>query len=251
MPSKRIGFVVAVLAALVAHSQDERWRQRNDRGNRYEGARSELVAAAPVVDLIGFHGYRTDFRPADDVTLTVSFYVPRAGSAVHLTAQEIVPEELYWMEAKPTRWLQGWNRFGPWPVKDVLRRKVIGSDNLAVLVRLDGARSGGGEIAPAVIQKVSEAVEITEYRLHLKSGKALESVAYNLESVPDGVVRRRGTLGGKPGGVPFTVILPVGRVSARSMRLELSCKIKGQSGPPAHVIYIFQHEPRAATAGAA
>ena len=133
--------VVCAMLVLAAAAQDAQWLARNDRGNRYEGSTAQNVSAVELVELIGFHASLHQFDPRDNVKLYVTFYGAADPAKVLITARELVRREYYWMQAKPETIMRsgGWNDFGAWRVADVLRALGIGSDQLVVLVRLDGA----------------------------------------------------------------------------------------------------------------
>lgn len=188
---------IAVLALLFAVAAfqgvvDNAWRtKKNDKGNRYEGSVAQQVAATSVVEMIGFHAFRQDFRPNQDVTLRVDFYTPEAAPKARVTARELHRKSFYWMEAKQQSWKGGWNRFAPWPVRDVLRNMEIGSDELLVLVRLDGFSTGGGAVAPAFVSTSDASVAVREYHAYFLPGKNLDVVSYELRSVE---IRQRAEL---------------------------------------------------------
>lgn len=216
----------------------------NDFNNRVEGTRRIPVAAAPVIELIGLHAFCAPFRSSDNVNLNVAFYVSNDPSRIRLTAREYVRNEFYWMEAKPAAWRTGWNVFGPWPVKDSLRRHRIGSENLVILVRLDGFRTGSGVVTPVFVRQSYDAAVTTEYRAYFMAGKRLRAVRYTLLRA-DRTVVKEGTLGGKPALIPFTIVLPVAGLGAGPLRLALSCDVVGEVPSRADFEFDFHHQPAA------
>lgn len=185
------------------------------------------------------HAYRQPFSPNDALTLNVAFFIQGDASRARLTAREIEREEFYWMEPNPQAWRPGWNRFGPWPVRDVLRGLNIGSDNLAVLARLDGFPTGGGRVAPVFVGTLNTAVAVSEYQAFFIAAKKLESVSWQLKKA-DGSVLQKGSLGRKLPQTPFTIKLPIGSLPAGALRLELTCALEsGES----HLDYEFFHQP--------
>lgn len=221
---------------LAALAPDSRWLARNDRGNRYEGKTAQNVSAVDLIDLIGFHAYLRRFDPDDDVALHVTFYGDADAAKVRVTAREVVRTEFYWMQIKPyaLRRAGGWNDFGVWRVGDVLRPLRIGSDQLAVLARLDGAR----KIAPVIVRASGEWPRVARYEMHFVTGKRLDGGKYLLMRNGDAIAS--GTISWKPAHAPFTILLPVGNVPAGSMRLELHCTLAGRAFAD---VYEFDHQP--------
>jgi hypothetical protein len=215
----------------------------HDFVNRLEGTRRFPVAAAPVIELIGFQAFRAPFRPDDDVDLNVAFFVPTNSSHVRLTAREYVRNEFYWMEAKPRPWTRGWNVFAPWPVRDALRRHRIGDSNLVVLARLDGYRTGGGSVTPVFVRTSTDGVAATEYRAFFVTGKRLSAVRYTLTSLAPSAIVRQGRFGAKPGLTPFTIVIPVQGLAAGPMRLTVTCDVADEVPPTSEFAFDFYHQP--------
>ncbi|HYR29307.1 MAG TPA: hypothetical protein VEU30_12630 [Thermoanaerobaculia bacterium] len=240
MRMTRVSIVLLAIAITPPFlGQDEEWRVRNNRGNRYEGSRSVLMAAAPVAELVGLHAYRQPFAPDDAVILDVAFFIDSDASRARLTAREIQREQFYWMEPKRQAWRPGWNRFGPWPVRDVLRRLKIGSGNLAVLARLDGFSVGEGRFAPVFVGTLSASVSVREYDAFFIAARTIERVRWQLKS-GGGSILTEGSMGRKLTGAPFTIKLPVDSLPAGLLRLELTCKLESSDS---HLTYEFFHQP--------
>jgi len=246
MASRASIAVLCLMFVLAFNGVDDAWRRANDRGNRYEGTAIEKVAASPVAELIGFHAYRQDFDPTSDIRLQVRFYANAAKPTARITAREYDRKEFYWMEAKPQPWKRGWNTFGPWPVRGVLSSLGIGSGNLVVLIRLDRFITGGGMVAPAFITAAGVPIATREYHAYFLPGKGLDKVDYELRRGNSVVVR--GSLEHLPSQVPFTIPLSVRGVTAGPMQLELKCRVAGESGPAASLVYTFVHQPESPAA---
>ena len=116
-----LAWSLSLLAHLPVLAQEggwlERWRSRNDRGNRYEG-RIEIPVSGSALELLSIVGQMEPFR--DSVELSVRFFVPTdeqiacglaspATKGVQVEARELREDKLYYMESKPgkTNWKPG------------------------------------------------------------------------------------------------------------------------------------------------
>jgi hypothetical protein len=236
--------VSSLLFAVPVNGADGAWCRENNKTNRCEGALTQQVAASSVVEMIGFHAYRQDFRSANDVTLRVRFYAPDAAPKARVTARDFDRKSFYWMETAPRAWQKGWNRFAPWPVRDVLRSMKLNSDSLLVFVRLDGLSFGSGMVAPAFITTSDAPAGVREYHVYLLPGKDLKSVTYELRSVRSGKVESHGSLDRQATQTPFLIRIPAANLEAGLMRLDLKCGVARQPGPAAHFSWTFEHRPQ-------
>ena len=114
--------------------RDQKWLDKNDRGNRFEGTYSEPNGAPPV-EIISFYGSFESYEFNQNQTLNVSFYSPEP-SDFFLKAEELTINAFYWMQNKQTEAKKGWNSFSGWKVDNWLGRHKINRANLGVVISL-------------------------------------------------------------------------------------------------------------------
>jgi hypothetical protein len=229
--------VLSLLLIAASPADDERWRARNDRGNRYEGITAQPVSAAPLLDLIGLHAVKEEFTVREDAELYVTYYGGSHHKTARITAREIKRSAFYWMEAKPSaiRRKKQWNEFGPWPIREVLRPNRISSGNLAVLVSLDG----NSTIAPAFIRKDRGPMRIEAYEAHFVVGKSLQDVKYRL--IRGNTVLSSGHRSEVPRETPLSIVLPLsGDVPPGPLRVEVVYVVEKRAGSTS---FYFEHPP--------
>jgi hypothetical protein len=244
MPVRKAIYFLILAAVAVSRAQvaPEKWRQQNDRGNRFEGLIS-VPAGAPDLELLSFVG---NFEPFEgSATLRVLFYLP-AEMPVVVECRELREQKQYWMESKPQSWRTGaWNEFGPWSTTDVIAREGIPSDNLGVVVR-PGGQLWPGRIVPALVYHQHRPKSVNRYSLYIRPNTTLRTVQYSAER-PSGnkaTELARGTLGGeKIAGEPFLVELDFTGVRSGPVRLIINGTFKNRTGGPVRE-FVFFHQAR-------
>lgn len=223
--------------------ENEVWRLRNDRGNRFEGRRAVTVKR-PDLELVSFVGFSEDYY-AQDVELKVKFFLSEA-APVTLVAREIKEETQYWMEAKP--WASrgaSWNEWGPWRTGAVLRRENIPSSNLGVLVKLEDVADqsladhsladqsledqnlADQSLAPAFVYYSKPPHSVKTYSVHIRPNAPLLGASYSLHR-REGVEILRGEAEVGDFESPFEIRLDVRDVEDGFLKLEIQTRIKGR-----------------------
>jgi hypothetical protein len=209
----RAGATVGVLSvglSALSSSQGatKEWKDRNTWSNRYEGVQVIRQMGADHVELIGLHAYKEPFTPDSDAVLSVRFDAPAPNNPT-IYAREISGPVHYWMETKSRAWDAGaTNTFAPWPTADVLRQARIGSDNLAVTVRLSG--SSPEVLAPAVIFHRTRPATLTQLEAVFIPGDIIQRGRVTVRrDCPAGAIAFQNVLGRQLGGLPFVALIPV------------------------------------------
>jgi hypothetical protein len=106
--------------------------QKQEFGNRFEGA--FLNNGNDEFKVIGVLRAPVEFAPSE--LIWVKFFLPPGkvpGSGVQIESQELIDLHAYFMQSKSfPLTADTWNRFGPWPAKDVLVPQQIESTNISV-----------------------------------------------------------------------------------------------------------------------
>src|SRR5215813_2166842 len=101
--SRAISISMAILVIAlppIIWGQNAKWKQQNDRGNRYEGLIG-IKTGSPGIEAISFTGF---WEPFDkNIVLRIRFYLPTKAT-ISITSQELEDLRQYWMEAKPISW---------------------------------------------------------------------------------------------------------------------------------------------------
>ena len=221
---------------------DEKWKERNDKGNRYEGKISMKVRR-PLIELISFYSFKEEYT--QDSILKVRFYL-HDNFHVYLVAQELERREYYWMEAKPQKWRIGWNEFGPWPVAQVLGRYEIPAGNLGILIRLfekePYLEGGSGYISPAILYHSSLPSEARDYTAYFMPGKSFSGGSYEIyKGLNGGELLVKGLVGRQSARVAFPVKFCLPRNWQGLVRFKIIVNIINE-GTSSHEYY-FYHIP--------
>jgi hypothetical protein len=242
-----LGLAGALSAALAAQVPDAAWynTKSNQKANRFEGFYPRKVSAAAAVELISLFRSKESYVAGKRTQLRVRFFSTDP-ARVTVRARELRPRLFYFMEAKPPAggWKSGWNEFGPWPVDEVLGTRVA-SDNLGVLVRVDGRDEGGGEVAPAILYHTAKPGAGTAYQAAFMPGVALAGGKYEVRlACGPGPVTITEPVGRQTGGVYFPVrfALPGDFKGDAELRIEVTSRTD-PDGTPAIRRYCFSHEP--------
>ncbi|MCX6627147.1 MAG: hypothetical protein NTW28_05915 [Candidatus Solibacter sp.] len=238
----RCSLILACLAVSSAQVASEKWRQQNDRGNRFEGL-IEVPASLPDLELLSFVAHWEPFERG--ATLRVLFYLP-VEMPVVVESRELREQRQYWMESKPRSWRRGaWNEFGPWPTTEVIAREGIASDNLGVVVRPRG-EAWASTILPALVYHQHRPESVNRYSLYIRPNTTLRTVQYSADRVSDAktVDLAKGMLvSEKIAGEPFLIDLDFTGVKSGPVRLIISGTFKNRTGGPVRK-YEFYHRAR-------
>ena len=207
-------------ACLPQAANNQEWRGKNDRGNRYEGyitapvsSRFELVSFTALVEPYGASS-----------NLTVRFYLPEALPAT-VVAREKQPRKFYWMESKAAAfsWKPlAWNEFTPWPTSAVLRDAVPPS-NLGVVVYLGHTDCSSCRVAPAWVSESPALTSPSLYTVYVRPNASMEQVEWHLYALGSGAETEiaSATLESKRGGVSFPIDLDATRIPKGPIRLYI------------------------------
>ncbi len=236
-------FMIHIVLCVSALGQNDAWRRRNDRGNRYEGLIS-VITGNPDLEVLSFTGSRQNFDPGQNVNLKVKFYLP-AEAPISITAQETEDQKQYWMEAKPRAWRAGaWNEFSPWPTGDVILKEEIPSDKLGVLVRMEGG-AGTTQLIPALVYHSNAPTSVSTYTLVLRTNRNLNHVYLTLYGNAKGGQPNpeRLTLARQTANVAFNVEIPAWKFNEGPMRLVVERELRNSTEKLPQREFTFYHKP--------
>ncbi|MBR0804347.1 hypothetical protein JQ636_12430 [Bradyrhizobium japonicum] len=234
---RRRGIVAVLLAIFVAVTSatqciSANWTSKQDLGNRYEGIIQHPVAAAEL-ELMSFAGQFEPFTAADARKLSVYFFVPGSASAI-VNARELNLRKFYWMESKPHTWkVDTWNVFEPWDTDSVLKANTIGSDNLGIVVWLDGI--DGTTVAPAFIVHSAQPQKVDKYVLHFRPRGNLTEIKYRVapDSVAAGDVIQSSETGNWTATEPLRLTINANTLPAGWVTLMVRTRFLNEPlGPP-------------------
>lgn len=241
MAHTKVWFTLA-LAILVLGNAESRAEDfgYEIRANRMEGLRG-LKTSGAGLSLLSFVADHTQIPLEAKAVLTVHFYVPQNGS-VYLTALELLRHDLshYQMQPLQTEWSAGWQKFGPWPVRDVLFPLGIQPTQLGLVARLDDDRSGSGEIVPVHLSDNDSYQPSGRYLIHVLPQNSLAQATYDLISVNTGENVDSGTLQNIGARSPFSISLDLSQQPEGEYRLLIRTKELGRTTGPSRQ-YFFHH----------
>ncbi|MEL6192904.1 MAG: hypothetical protein AAFR66_12680 [Bacteroidota bacterium] len=221
------GFCTSVFAQ---KKQDDAWKQKNKRENRFEGTYTRQVGN-PSIELLSFVSGLEPYEFRKGQKLTARFYAP-SDTSYFLKSEELRIFKFYWMESNEelSQAEEGWNEFGPWPVDDWLRRLSLTADKLGVLVRLGNWKSR--LVLPVEVSHSDNPKEIPFYIAQFRLGRSISGGNFRLykgrEKTTSNVVKT-GKVSKKPGGSSFPVVMPKVWFQAKPgwYTLEVALKEKG------------------------
>lgn len=249
---ERWGAAVRALAALLlllpaaapgyGQPTDDRWRQRNDRGNRHEGLIDKPVGGADLLPL-SFVGWQEAF--ASEVDWRVCYFLPEA-RPLRVFARELTDRHHYWMESKRVEGTGGsWQEWGPWPTGEVILKERIPAINLGILVQPERRRSEELVLVPAFVYHSAPPDAADHYLLVLAPGRRLRRVSFELRRLDDPraePVFARTLPGAKEPGLPISMRLPVRDLEAGWMKVLVSGDVPNRRDPVALELRFF-HQP--------
>lgn len=225
---------------------DDRWRQRNDRGNRHEGLIDKPVGGPDLLPL-SFVGWRETFT--SDVDWWVRYFLPES-SQLRVFGRELTDRHHYWMESKEVRGEGGcWDEWGPWPTGDVILKEKIPAVNLGILVQPEGDQGGELVLIPAFVYHSSLPESVSHYIFVLAPGRKLRQVSWELLRLDDPLAAplRAGTLPGtREPGLPIAMRLPIQDLEAGWMKVLVSGVMPNRRDPVA-LSFRFFHQPEGLT----
>jgi hypothetical protein len=154
---------------------DEIWQRNNDRGNRFEGTRTQKVNS--TLQLVGLHGSFEPYTFSEAQVLQVAFYADTA-TTIAVSAEELKRQAYYWMESKPFEVEAGANTFGPWEVDAVLAEEKIPPENLAILVQQPEADKKS--FLPAFVYHSHAPDSALLYKAYFLAGKTIYNYRYRI-----------------------------------------------------------------------
>lgn len=219
---------------ITSGTQDDAWKRRNDKGNRYEGLVS-IPTGNPDLEVLSFTGFFEPFNR--NVNLRVRFFLP-GRSNLSIIAHEIEDQKQYLMVAKPQGWTPGgWNEFSPWP-SDVVVREGISSDNVGVLITIDQTN----QLAPAFVYYSRAPHNVNSYTMYLRSNKNLSRVLLTLHGSDSSSRPRTWPLGAQAADVPFRVNLDTRGFPEGKLTLVIDRDLRGNPQKPPTREYSFYHK---------
>lgn len=241
----RINYFLITLILIVtvfqyqAVSQDP--HEYKIRGTRMEG-RDRKPVSAPGLELLSFVGYKEKIDLAKEVNLKIRFYLLK-DTSVYITAKELNIREFYKMKPLQIQWSKGWQEFGPWPTKEVLKPLQLSLNKLGIIGRVrSNDRIGSGEIAPLIIYGNQLPEYIRQYTLHFIPNQDLKKVEYKLYMLGEEKPIKRERIMEQFGGVPFSITIDLTNQDKGLYKLVLDCKYKNRIGGPQRT-YTFYHNP--------
>lgn len=247
---RRTGAVVLSICALATstagQSVSEAWKTGNDRVDRWEGSNLSTPVAARPLEMVSFTEElpkTASFTVGDEVSL--SFYLDDPSRHVTVYAREIEVFVNYWMQLKPRRWQQGWNRWGPWPTKEVALPLGITTGNLGLLVRLDDHYPHDGRIAAVL---VGDGEATGHYRARFVAGATFAGGTYAVRrGCAGGTPVTSGKIGRQGNGRAFSVDFDLGDNAGDEYELAVTMTraallpVPGQSSSTFEHRYCFAH----------
>jgi hypothetical protein len=213
-----------------------------ERENRREGRECIAPMSAPDLQLVSCIAYREKTERNSDVDLKIRFYLEK-DTTVFITAKELNSRYFYKMSPIRTRWLSGWNEFGPWPTGDVLRPLGLLLNDIGLTGRIcTKYQIGSGRIAPLIIYHSGLPEKISRYQFYFISIQDLEEVTYKIyENDRDSPFYTDKISMELYGGVPFPITVDLSDNNEGLIRMVLDCKYKNRVGGPQRT-YTFYHK---------
>lgn len=168
-------FLAFIIPLFSAAQTDEIWQRNNDRGNRFEGTRTQKVNS--TLTLVGLHGNFEPYTFEEGQQLKVRFFSDKS-TTIAVRAEELKRDAYYLMEAKPFEVEAGFSEFGPWEVDEVLSKEKIPADNLSISVRQP--ESEKRHFLPAFIYHTAMPDSSNSYTAYFQAGKTIYNYKYQL-----------------------------------------------------------------------
>lgn len=209
---KTIYYTIAFIGLMVwflgnSHAQKGRssaWKEKNDRGSRYEGSYNRLVGN-PSIELVSLMRHLEPYSFGQGQTLTARFYSPQA-QKYNLKAEELKTTRFYWLEDKQEQAEVGWNHFSDWPVDFLLKRLAIYPNNLGVLVRLGDP--GSRTFSPVSLTVGEQIEKLNRYTAQFRLGRSSSGGQYRIyvgQHVSENSLLDQARISVKSTGKPFPI----------------------------------------------
>jgi hypothetical protein len=218
------------------------WLERYDQGDRFEGSYTQDVSGG-AVELVSLTGHMSRYAFRQGEQLQVHFYNP-GESRYLLKLEELRTTNFYWGEWKATQPTRGWNRCGPWPVDEGLRRFSVSPANLAVLLRF-GAEDEA-RYAPAYVGLDGQRPALHYYLLRFRLGRSILKGSYRVYrgERPSGTVLISQDLAPQSGGTLLDLRLMKSKLPPQPGWLTVKLNLEAQGNRDAITYTLsFYHQP--------
>lgn len=227
-----------VLAASVVSAQTDPALQYQDRGDRFEGVKPDLIASGSIALLAA----QVDVPKSSTwpESMRLRFYLPKASKA-HVVVRELMPiKERYWLDKiRPTARSAAFHEIS-WPTATVLKKLTrLTLENLGAVVRLGTAEAKRTErVAPAILgDEVSGRVPGYCFTFRTDAPAQLE-ITIRRDADKKVVFRRQKSR--EMAGLPFTVCFKAKEQPDGWYRLILDGFFEGD-GKPLRQEVVFYH----------
>ncbi|MER9316354.1 hypothetical protein NKI31_12715 [Mesorhizobium sp. M0659] len=194
------------------------------------------------LDLVSFVGNVEGYEAGRTVNLRVAFFLAPTESSAVIRAREIEPLADYGMISDKVLGEAGhWHVFGPWNTELAAATPAVASDNLGVLVLIDGKDD---VLAPAFVFSKTKPTAAKIYRLIVRPAATLTNRTVVVTAV-DGNTRtevsREFTDIDRKGGAPMTVNIPAASLPEGMIEVTIEGDRKNFVGPPSRRTFLFFH----------
>lgn len=207
---------------------------------------TEGTLRRPVIgeglDLVSFVGTVEGYEAGEKVDLRVAFFLAPTESSAVIKAREIEPLANYGMISDKIAGEAGhWHVFGPWGSELAAVSPAVASDNLGVLVLIDGKDD---VLAPAFVFSETKPMAAKTYRLTVRPAATLTNRTVVVTAV-DGnkrtEVSREVTDVDRKGGAPMTIDIPALSLVEGMIEVAIEGDRKNFVGPPSRRMFLFFH----------
>lgn len=143
--------------------------------NRYEGSTTEMISGSANLQLISFVSFFQDFDWYKNQHLNIGFFLEET-KPVNILVQQTKGNVIYRMKPKKFPTSKGANKFGPWPVDDVLSSLEMTRNKLGITI----TDSDGSVLYPAAIYHSQDSLNFRNYLFHFLPGKSLTKIKFIL-----------------------------------------------------------------------
>ena len=219
------------------------WLKKHDQGNRYEGSYKQNISHVGSLELISFHGQWPKYKHGEGQKLFISWICPKA-TKYKLKAEEHRVRDFFWMESKSHEADSGWNKFGPWPVDEGLKKHRITASNLGILITDSTDQK---RIYPAFVHQKSTPDTAKTYLARFRLGASISKGNYSVKGPKGKTVIASKAIPAQSGG--SQILAPIGTATMKEkgwyqLKLELISK-PDSTGTKAAMVYNyhFYHKP--------
>jgi hypothetical protein len=207
---------------------------------------TEGTLRRPVIgeglDLVSFVGNVEGYEAGKTVNLRVAFFLAPTESSAVVKAREIEPLANYGMISDKVMGEAGhWHVFGPWGTQLAAASPAVASDNLGVVVLIDGKDD---VLAPAFVFSKTKPTAPKIYRLTVRPAATLTNRTVVVTAV-DGSTRtqvsQEFTDIDRKGGAPMTIDIPAASLPEGMIEVVIEGDRKNFVGPPSRRTFLFFH----------